>query len=218
MENRKDTVILVHGLGGSRLDMWPIARRLTGRGLEVRNWGYRSLGNRIETHATRLGEDIKVLERRIPDGQIHMVTHSMGGIIARAMLMNFEFENLGRVVMLAPPHRGSHTARKLTPFIGWLTPSLGQLSDAADSFVNQLPNTLEEKGIEFGIVESTKDRVIAQGGVHLDGYHDYARVNGHHGILSWYPKTISLVEDFLTRGKFDVSGESKKKSRLVETS
>lgn len=132
--------------------------------------------------------------------------------------MNFEFENLGRVVMLAPPHRGSHAARKLTPFIGWLTPSLGQLSDAADSFVNQLPNTLQEKGIEFGIVESTKDRVIAQGGVHLDGYHDYARVNGHHGILSWYPKTISLVEDFLTRGEFDVSGESKKKSRLVETS
>lgn len=188
--------------------MWPIARRLKIRGYKVQNWGYRSLGNRVETHAKRLGEELIGLERKTADGQLHLVTHSMGGIIARAMLLNFEFKNLGRVVMLAPPHRGSHAARRLAPWIGWLTPSLEQLSDAADSFVNQLPNTLEQKGIEFGIVESTKDRVIAQGGVHLDGFRDYASVKGQHGILTWYPETIRLVEDFLTQGKFCVPGQS----------
>ena len=97
------------------------------------------------------------------DGQLHLVTHSMGGIIARTMFADFEFQNLGRVVMLAPPHRGSHMARKLTPLVGWLSPSLEQLSDSADSFVNRLPNTLKQKEIEFGIIESTKDRVIEQG-------------------------------------------------------
>ena len=104
--------------------------------------------------------------------------------------------------MLAPPHQGSHVARKLTRYIGWLSPSLQQLSDSADSFVNGLPNSFEQKGIEFAIVESTKDRVIVQGGVHLDGYRDYARVEGQHGILPWYPKTIQLVEDFLVGGEF----------------
>ena len=208
MDSQKDVVVLVHGLGGSRIDMWPIASRLKRLGYEVRNWGYRSLGNRVENHAQRLGTELTTLDSQMSDGQLHLVTHSMGGIIARTMFADFEFHNLGRVVMLAPPHRGSHMARKLTPLVGWLTPSLEQLSDTADSFVNQLPNTLKQKEIEFGIIESTKDRVIEQGGVRLEGYRDYARVEGHHGVLTWYADTIRLVEDFLSQGKFRVAGNN----------
>ena len=86
---------------------------------------------------------------------------------------------------------------KMAPYVGWLTPSLKQLSDADDSYVNQLPNSFQSSDIEFGIVEATKDRVIVQGGVLLDGYRDYAQVKGHHGVLAWYPQTIQLAEDFL---------------------
>lgn len=202
MPPQNDIAMLVHGLGGSRLDMWPISRRLKRLGYQVRNWGYRSLGNRVESHATRLGNELLSIDRQISQGRVHLVTHSMGGIIARKMLEDFDFQNMGRVVMLAPPNCGSPIARRLTPFIGWLTPSLGQLSDSADSFVRQLPNTFQDKGIEFGIIESTIDRVIRQGGVHLEGLRDYARVRGHHGILTWYTDTIRLVESFLSEGKF----------------
>ena len=205
MKQQNDIVVLVHGLGGNRLQMWPISRRLKNSGYEIRNWCYRSLGNRIETHAKRLGMELTVLDSQMSESKIHLVTHSMGGIIARTMFADFEFQNLGRVVMLAPPHRGSHMARKLTPYIGWLTPSLSQLSDSLDSFVNQLPNTLKQQGIEFGIVEAAKARVIVQGGVHLEGYRDYACVEGHHGVLTWYSDTICLVEDFLAQGKFCIA-------------
>ncbi len=201
---QKDTVVLIHGLGGNRIDMWPIGRRLKRLGFKVRNWGYRSIGNRIETHADRLAEELAELERQGSE-RIHLVTHSMGGIIARTMFSKHKVENVGRVVMLAPPHQGSHVARKLTRYIGWLSPSLNQLSDSADSFVNGLPNSFKLNSIEFAIVESTKDRVIAQGGVHLDGYRDYARVDHHHGVLTYYSKTIRLVEDFLVHGKFEVA-------------
>ena len=199
--NKNDIVVLVHGLGGSRLDMWPLGRRLKRRGYNVRQWGYRSFGHRIETHAERLAEDLVAMDANISKGKIHLVTHSMGGIIARTMLANHSIKNLGRIVMLAPPHQGSHMARKLVPYLGWLTPSLKQLSDAEDSFVNQLPNSLRPE-VEFGIVEATKDRVIAQGCVLLDGYRDYARVTGHHGVLAWYPQTVRLAENFLVHGSF----------------
>ncbi len=202
--NHQDIVVLVHGLGGNRLDMWPISRRLKRLGFGIRNWGYRSVGNRIESHANRLANDLADLDRLV-SGRIHLVTHSMGGIIARTMFAQNDFANVGRVVMLAPPHQGSHVARRLTPYIGWLSPSLQQLSDSDDSFVNGLPNSLEQKGIEFAIVESTKDRVIVQGGVHLDGYRDYARVNANHGVLTWYSQTIRLVEDFLVHGTFEAA-------------
>ena len=198
-----DLVILIHGLGGNRIDMWPIGRRLKSLGFEVCNWGYRSIGNRIETHANRLAEFLSKIDRQVT-GQIHVVTHSMGGIIARATFADQLFNNVGRVVMLAPPNRGSHVARKLTRYLGWLTPSLEQLSDSPGSYVNQLPNTLYGSGIEFAIVESSKDRVIAPGGVHLDGHSDYARVDGHHGVLTWYSDTIRLVENFLILGQFQV--------------
>jgi len=200
--HQNDIVVLVHGLGGGRLDMWPLGRRLKRRGYKVRNWCYRSFRQRIETHADRLADDLRVLDTDMSDGKIHLVTHSMGGIIARTMFANHDISNLGRVVMLAPPHQGSHAARKLAPYVGWLTPSLKQLSDAQDSYVNQLPNSLQPKDIEFGIIEAAKDRVIVQGGVLLDGYRDYARVEGHHGVLAWYPQTIQLAEDFLLHGRF----------------
>jgi pimeloyl-ACP methyl ester carboxylesterase len=206
MKPRNDVVYLIHGLGGSRLDMWPIAKRLKRIGYGVRNWGYRSLGNQVETHSERLGRELALIDRQLGNGKIHLVTHSLGGIIVRAMLADVQLQNLGRVVMLAPPHRGSHIARKLNPYIGWLTPSLSQISDSADSFVNRLPNTLSEQGIEFGIVESARDRVIARGGVQLDGCRDYASVDGHHGVLTWYPDTVRLVENFLADGRFRSAG------------
>ena len=185
-QRQQDTVVLIHGLGGTRLDMWLMARRLRGLGFNVRNWGYRSMGNRIETHADRLAEFLTKLSRET-DGKIHLATHSMGGIITRTMLADHVIERLGRIVMIAPPHQGSHAARKLNRFIGWLSPSLLQLSDVEDSFVNQLPNSFEQRDIEFAIIESVRDRVIVQGGVLLNGHHDYAPVSYTHLTLPTTP-------------------------------
>lgn len=203
-QNQQDTVVLLHGLGGTRLDMWRMARRIKSLGFNVRNWGYRSMGNRIETHAGRLGEFLTKLSQETGGG-IHLATHSMGGIITRTMLVDNEIDRLGRVVMIAPPHQGSHVARKLNRFIGWLSPSLLQLSDVESSFVNQLPNSFMQRDIEFAIIESTRDRVIVQGGVLLNGCHDYAQIRAHHGVAPLYDETITLVENFLVNGKFSES-------------
>lgn len=199
MKNSK-TVVLVHGLAGSRLDMWPISRRLGRLGFAVTNWGYRSLGRSIETHAARLEKFLQDIDRKSDGKEFHLVTHSMGGIIARTVFEQNSFQNLERVVMLAPPNRGSHAARKMAPLFGWLTPSLRQLSDAPDSFVNRLPRSLVD--LQLGIVEAKKDRVIAPGYVRLDSHHEFAQVNGHHGVLTWYSETARLVEAFLMHGSF----------------
>jgi pimeloyl-ACP methyl ester carboxylesterase len=203
-KKNQELVVLIHGLCGTRIDMLPLARKLNKSGFQTRRWGYRSIGNRIETHATRLGVFLKKMESTQPHRKIHLVTHSMGGIITRTMLSQIQLKNLERVVMLAPPHQGSHAARKLSPFFGWLTPSLKQLSDEPDSFVRNLPNPFENNEIDFGIVEAEKDRVIEQGNVLLDGYRDYAKVCGHHGILTWYSNTIQLVDNFLNHGHFNL--------------
>ena len=214
----KEVVVLVHGLAGSRLDMWPISRRLRRVGFETTTWSYRSIGNDIKTHGLRLSETLSSIDSQVQDGRFHLVTHSMGGIIARTVFERMQFRNLGRVVMLAPPHHGSHAARKLAPYFGWLTPSLQQLSDAPDSFVNKLPNSMLEHRIEFGIVEASKDRVIANDSVSLDGFRDFAKVDGHHGVLTWYPQTIRFVESFLIHGSFSEERKQARKSPQSEAS
>lgn len=198
-----NNVFLIHGLGGTRFDMWPIGRRLKRSGFDVKNWGYRSLGNSIETHAERLALELQANKKLKTDKAVDFVTFSMGGIILRTMLSRHEISNIGRVIMLAPPHHGSHTAKWLSRYIGWATPSLAQISDDPNSFVNNLPNPFLDQEIEFGIIVAGKDRVIAPDCVELEGFRDIATVNAHHGILTWYSKTAQLVEDFLTHGSFN---------------
>ena len=200
MDSQNDVVVLVHGLGGSRIDMWPISSRLKRLGYEVRNWGYRSLGNRVETHARRLGKELSLLDGKMSDGQLHLVTHSMGGIIARTMFADFEFKNLGRVVMLAPPHRGSHMARKLTPLVGWLTPSLEQLSDSADSFVNQLPSN---PGLPVGIIAARYDTVVRLEATHLPDESDHLIMPCLHSMLLFRRDVAAQIRHFLAEGQFD---------------
>jgi triacylglycerol lipase len=72
---------------------------------------------------------------------IHFVTHSMGGILVRYYLKNYPMENLGKVVMIAPPNQGTELA-ELFVDSSWIDTNSGpakiQLSALQDSWVNQL--------------------------------------------------------------------------------
>ena len=210
--HQSEAVVLVHGLAGSRLDLLPVAMGLRRAGFTVESWGYWSLNTSIRTHAKRLADKIQTIWESDSIERIHLVGHSMGGIIIRAMLADdFRDEwasKLTRAIMLAPPNRGSYIATRFAPWLGWLTPSLAELSDRPDSFVNRLPNSLKVRRLEFGVIEASKDRVIRPDCVQLDGQADFARIVGHHGILGWYPQTRRLVEQFLLSGRFEKQQES----------
>ena len=205
--NTNDTVVLLHGLMGSRIDMWPIARRLQKLGYRTLNWRYRSVGKKIETHAQQLGERLAELDQAA-EHRFHLVTHSMGGIIIRAILEKWTFQNLHRIVMLAPPHGGSHIARKLAPLFNWMTPSLSQLSDKPGSYVNGLSNSFLDNQIEFGLIEASRDRVVAPGKAIIAGYKDLVSVDGHHAVMTWYPLTQKLVEQFIADGNFALGSDA----------
>ena len=196
------TVVLIHGLGGNRSDMWRLERRLRCAGYQIRKIGYWSIGQRIEPLVERLKELLEEMENTSSVEGVHLVGHSMGGIIARGALADQRESKVKSLLMIAPPNQGSHVARQMAPWFGWMVPSLAQLSDAPDSYVNLLDQLVELDDLKLGIIEAEKDRVIARGAVLLNRPHEYCRVRGNHAILTWYLRTVQLAEKFIREGRF----------------
>src|SRR6266576_6949291 len=111
----QDTVVLVHGLAALPFVMRSLAKSLRDYFGQVVNWGYPSLWSRIERHGKELAELLRRFDSDERGGRIHLIGHSMGGIIGRLALAAYLPLRMGRFIMLAPPNRGSHVARRLAP-------------------------------------------------------------------------------------------------------
>jgi pimeloyl-ACP methyl ester carboxylesterase len=195
--NTSDAVILVHGLAANQLVMAPLARALGSFYGQVVNWGYSSLWSPIEGHAQRLAALIKGLEERAE--RVHVVAHSMGGIITRLALAEFQPRRLGRLVMVAPPNRGSHVATWLAPWLGRICPPLVQLADSQDSLVCRLP--LPQVS-ELGVIAAATDFLVREPSTRLGCETDHITLPGLHSSLLWRRETAEQVQHFLEHGRF----------------
>ena len=108
----------------------------------------RAYGPPLSGMAGSSADVLRRLDEEDAHDQIHLVTHSMGGIIGRIALAEYMPLRFGRFVMIAPPNRGSHVAARLAPYLGRICPPLVQLTDGSESFVCSLPPpTVAELGI-----------------------------------------------------------------------
>jgi pimeloyl-ACP methyl ester carboxylesterase len=193
----RDAVILVHGLAANQLVMAPLARALGRAYGHVVNWGYSSLWSPLERHGQRLAAVIKALEERAE--RIHLVTHSMGGIITRLALAEFQPQRLGRLVMVAPPNRGSHVATWLAPWLGRICPPLVQLADCQDSLVCRLPLPQVQ---ELGVIAAATDFLVREPSTRLGCETDHIILPGLHSSLLFRRETAEQVQFFLEHGRF----------------
>jgi pimeloyl-ACP methyl ester carboxylesterase len=192
------TIVLIHGFGGCRTIMKPLANRLERLGFRVDVWGYHSLQGSIQGHANQLRMHLTSMHGN--ERRFHIVAHSLGGIIVRSLHAMEPIRNLGRVVFMTPPHHGSPLARRLSSMLGWCLPVLRQLFDAKGSYVRSLPIP---EGMEFGELTAHYDFLVESSSMHLSGERDFAVVDGTHGTILFYSQTASLIASFLRTGKFD---------------
>ena len=192
-------LILIHGLGAHWLIMSPLARRLQGQFGRVINWSYSSLWSGIERHGQQMAEQLQRLDDDPAVERIDLITHSMGGIVARLALAPHVPNKMGRMVMLAPPNTGSHVARSLAPVLGRLCPPLVQLSDEEQSFVASLPPPAQ---MEIGIIAARNDFLVAEPRTHLSTEKEHIILPGMHTSLVWRQETAEQVAAFLASGRF----------------
>ena len=149
--SRSETVVLLHGLVRSSNAMSKLENALVAEGYHVINHDYPSTTATIEELTKNIFQNLTPqIEKKTA---VHFVTHSMGGIILRQHLETHEIPNLGKVVMLAPPSRGSEVTDKLgnLKLYQWINgPAGNQLGTGPESHPLQLNAPEFELGIIAG--------------------------------------------------------------------
>jgi pimeloyl-ACP methyl ester carboxylesterase len=114
-QKKTDGVVLLHGIFHSPYGMRGLATFLKNSGFEVLNLGYPSTQYTIQQLADIIHEKIAPFVASI-SGKIHFVGYSMGGLVIRAYMKKYKPSNLGRVVMIGTPNKGSEVADFLRNF------------------------------------------------------------------------------------------------------
>jgi pimeloyl-ACP methyl ester carboxylesterase len=195
-----EAVLLLHGMGRRAASMARLGRFLEGAGYAPSLWDYPSRRATFQEHGARLALEVARLDADPGVSRIHFVSHSLGGIVARHALSLGLPGKLGRLVMLAPPNRGSRLARILAPVLGALVKPLAQLSDAPGSDVNRMPAL---RGVDVGVIAAERDGKVRVADTHLDGQADHLVVPGFHTFIMDRADVHEAVLRFLRTGKFE---------------
>jgi len=211
-----ESVILLHGYGRTTFSMLPLQNRLQEAGFMVHNIGYPSMRRSPAELVELLDDRLQSCCGTSP--RIHFVTHSLGGILVRAYLAEKHVDNIGRVVMLAPPNRGSEIAdiaNGSTLLHAILGPTVVQLGTGEDSLPNRLPPPWYELGVIAGIddinpigsffVPEPSDGTVSVASTRLAGMTDFVTVRKSHTFIMRSTDVADYIIRFLRTGRFAAS-------------
>ena len=212
----KDCIVLLHGLARSADSMEELEEKLAASHYRVVNQGYDSRSATVEQLS--LATIPKAIKACGTTDKIHFVTHSMGGIIARYYLSQHTIPNLGRVVMLGPPNKGSEVVDKMGEFSGFEFmngPAGLQLGTGTAS----IPSAIGPAKFDLGIIAGNKsinlilssqipgpdDGKVSIESTKLDGMKDHIVMSTTHTFMMDNNKVIAQVLYYLEHGEFERS-------------
>lgn len=213
-----ECVVLVHGLARSSHSMNDLEEALQVAGYKTVNIDYPSRSQKIQDLANLVGNQAITECKKQVNSTIHFVTHSMGGILVRYYLAKNDVEELGRVVMLAPPNKGSLLTDQLRDeaWYQWLTGPAGQqLGTGSDGIPGMLGPVEFPAGVIAGSVHSPVDNWLAElipgaddGKVSIahakvEGMQDFLVLPYTHITIMKQEEVISQSLYFLRTGQFD---------------
>ncbi len=210
-EDSKETVVFVHGLYMTGLELSLLRLRVGQAGFETHQFHYHTVLEPVRANAQRLADYIAGLNAVT----LHLVGHSLGGLVILRMFEMGTKIPRGRVVLLGSPVKGSRAARNLVAKnLGWI---LGQ--SGSDGLAEEYePHWNGER--ELGVLAGTggfgmnplrpdlpepHDGLVAVEETRLVGAADIIEVNATHTSLLFGNEVAEQVITFLKNGRFQHS-------------
>jgi pimeloyl-ACP methyl ester carboxylesterase len=208
MASSKGTVVFVHGLYMTGLELGLLRLRVSQDGFQTHQFHYHTVLEPVRKNAAQLAEYITQLNATT----LHLVGHSLGGlVILRMFEMNPKIPS-GRIVLMGSPVRGSIAARNMADRNwGWL---LGQ--SAADGLAEE-HDPVWDCHRELGVLVGTAgpgfrlthpelpephDGLVAVQETRISGATDQIELDVHHTGMLFSQEVAEQVIGFLNTGHF----------------
>ncbi|MBA3662208.1 MAG: alpha/beta fold hydrolase [Gammaproteobacteria bacterium] len=200
-----EIIVLIHGLMRSHRSMYRLESYLLKQGYETYSYHYPSTKYTISEHGVQFQSFIEGLLLANASKNLHFITHSLGGIIAREALSKLTPKKLNRcnsLIMLAPPNQGSLLAKlclTITPFLSSFIKPLAELSCDHDAYVHQVG---VPEQVKIGTIAGRFDAKVPPSATHMSRQNDFVIINSTHTFIMNHPKTRKVILNFLQSGNF----------------
>jgi triacylglycerol lipase len=213
-----DCVVLLHGLARTSKAMDKLASELAELDYKIANVDYPSREKPIEELSPLVVLE-GIRQCQTPETEkIHFVTHSMGGILIRYYLESNEIDNLGHVVMIAPPNQGSEVVDMLSGVPGYALVN-GPAGQQLGTDPNSIPSNMGPVDYSVGVIAGNKtfnpllsqflpnpdDGKVSVESTKVEGMADFVVVNASHPFIMEDDEVIGYTLSFLKSGSFGVS-------------
>ncbi len=210
-----ECVVLLHGLARASNSMGELEGKLGRSGFDVINVNYPSRRHKLDVlSADAVGRGLTHCRAQHADA-IHFVTHSLGGILVRYYLQQWEVTELGRVVMLGPPNHGSELVDQLLPVPGFKSlwgPAGVSLGTGENSALKQLGPVDFDLGIIAGTTNGNplnlvlamgpNDSIVSVESTKVEGVKEHRVLPVTHTLMMRNNEVIDHVIHYLKTGSF----------------
>jgi len=211
-----DVVYLLHGLGRSTFSMRVLASRLEDSGFFVYNIGYPSINKTPEEILENISQQI---DASLPktNQTVHFVGHSLGGLLIRAYLEKTNVRNLGNVVLMGTPNKGTTLVDNYRD--SWWMQMLGPAALALSTDENSFPNSIGKPYYPVGIIAGVygkndnedilpgeDDGLVPLKSTKIDGMTDFIAIETSHYMMRYNQEVADQTIMFLRHGRFKEGG------------
>jgi pimeloyl-ACP methyl ester carboxylesterase len=209
------TVVFVHGAIVRGWEMALLRRRLRQLGYSVRQFRYRSMMKGLDDNVARLKKFLTETEGDV----LHVVGHSMGGVLIRQVFEQCPDPRPGRLIAIGSPLLDCWIGRRFHR----LHRRIGRLliGRTVMDHISRLTDPVWRGARDFGVLAGTyrfgvgalfkslprpSDGVILLSETRLQGLRDHSTIRLNHFGMLFSKRCTAQIARFLATGAFEAPG------------